>query len=287
MVFQVLKRNTKIEAKHYKRKVLLIGDGAVGKTSLIRKFVTDKFDDKYIATIGTKVTKKELELKGPGQNIFLTMMIWDVLGQKGYTSIQAASFKGADGVILVCDFTRADTLGSLEDYWIPNIGDNLSKLHFVFAANKSDLKDKAQFSMNDVEMIASRYDSKAYSCSAKSGENVEDMFTSLGKMLIKGPKPQKIIDVPEQMDLPESMSIVEATDLIINDFCNSYGDMEIAMPVIRQQFTRAGMDIRNPTIHGLRKVIELLVHVESDFKGESDTKKNYSRRKLILSRVKH
>ena len=276
----------KVEAKHYKRKVLLIGDGAVGKTSLIRKFVTDKFDDKYIATIGTKVTKKELEQKGPGQNIFLTMMIWDVLGQKGYTSIQAASFKGADGVILVCDFTRADTLKSLEDYWIPNIGDNLSKLHYVFAANKSDLMDKAEFTMDDVEMIASRYDSKSYSCSAKSGENVEDMFTSLGKMLIKGPKAQKIDEVSQQIDLPESMSVVEATDMIINDFCTSYGDMEIAMPVIRQQFTRAGMDIRNPTIEGLQKVIELLVQVERDFKGESDTKKNYSRRKMILSRVK-
>jgi small GTP-binding protein len=286
MVFQVLKRSMKIEAKHYKRKVLLIGDGAVGKTSLIRKFVTDKFDDKYIATIGTKVTKKELELKGPGQNIFLTMMIWDVLGQKGYTSIQAASFKGADGVILVSDLTRSETLKSLEEYWIPNIGDNLTKLHYVFAANKSDLKDQAQFTIDDVKMVASRYDSEAYSCSAKSGDNVEDMFTSLGKMLIKGPKTQRIVDVPEHVDLPESMSVVEATDMIINDFCSGYGDMEIAMPVIRQQFTRAGMDIRNPTVEGLRKVIELLVQVERDFKGESDTRKNYSRRKMILSRVK-
>jgi small GTP-binding protein len=286
MILQVLKRSSKIETRHFKRKVLLIGDGAVGKTSLIRKFVTDKFDDKYIATIGTKVTKKELELKGPGQNIFLTMMIWDVLGQKGYTSIQAASFKGADGVILVCDYTRLETLKSLEDYWIPNIGDNLSKLHFVFAANKCDLKDEAQFSIDDVQMIASRYNSSAYSCSAKSGENVEDLFLNLGNMLIKGPKEVQISVESPEPDIPETMSVVEATDMIINDFCSGYGDMEIAMPVIRQQFTRAGMDIRNPTTEGLRQVIEFLAQVERDFKGESDTRKNYSRRKLIISRVK-
>lgn len=286
MVFQVLKRTSKVESKHFKRKVLLIGDGAVGKTSLIRKFVTDKFDDKYIATIGTKVTKKELELKGPEQNIFLTMMIWDVLGQKGYTSIQAASFKGADGVILICDFTRLETLKSLEEYWIPNIGDNLSKMHYVFAANKSDLKDKAQFSMDDVQMIASKYSSKIYSCSAKSGENVEDLFLSLGNMLIMGHKEAEITVTSDDVNIPEQMSVVQATDMIINDFCTGYGDMEIAMPVIRQQFTVAGMDIRNPTVEGLRKVVELLVQVERDFKGESDTRKNYSRRKLILSRVK-
>lgn len=286
MILQVLKRSSKIETRHFKRKVLLIGDGAVGKTSLIRKFVTDKFDDKYIATIGTKVTKKELELKGPEQNIFLTMMIWDVLGQKGYTSIQATSFKGADGVILVCDYTRLETLKSLEDYWIPNIGTNLSKLRYVFAANKCDLKDEAQFSIDDVQMIASRYNSTAYSCSAKSGENVEDLFLNLGNMLIKGPKEVQISVESPEPDMPEQMSVVEATDMIINDFCSGYGDMEIAMPVIRQQFTRAGMDIRNPTTEGLHQVIEFLVQVERDFKGESDTRKNYSRRKLILSRVK-
>ncbi len=286
MILQVLKRSSKIETRHFKRKVLLIGDGAVGKTSLIRKFVTDKFDDKYIATIGTKVTKKELELKGPEQNIFLTMMIWDVLGQKGYTSIQATSFKGADGVILVCDYTRLETLKSLEDYWIPNIGANLSKLRYVFAANKCDLKDEAQFSIDDVQMIASRYNSTAYSCSAKSGENVEDLFLNLGNMLIKGPKEVQISVESPEPDIPEQMSVVEATDMIINDFCSGYGDMEIAMPVIRQQFTRAGMDIRNPTTEGLHQVIEFLVQVERDFKGESDTRKNYSRRKLILSRVK-
>lgn len=286
MILQVLKKSSKIESRHFKRKVLLIGDGAVGKTSLIRKFVTDKFDDKYIATIGTKVTKKELDLIAPGQNIILTMMIWDVLGQKGYTSIQAASFKGADGVILVCDFTRLETLKSLEDYWIPNIGDNLSKLHYVFAANKSDLSDKAEFSIDDVQMIASRYDSKAYSSSAKSGENVEELFMNLGKMLIKGPREKEISIAPSDTDIPEQMSVVEATDLIINDFCNGYGDMDIAMPVIRQQFTRAGMDIRNPTVEGLQQVIEFLAQVERDFKDESDTRKNYSRRKLIISRIK-
>src|SRR5437773_8000902 len=65
-----------------KRKILLLGDASVGKTSLIRRFVVDKFSDDYITTIGTKVTKKDLRLESPGKVTDLTFMIWDVLGQK-------------------------------------------------------------------------------------------------------------------------------------------------------------------------------------------------------------
>src|SRR5439155_825420 len=78
-----------------KRKILLLGDGAVGKTSLIRRFVVDKFSDDYITTIGTKVTKKDLRIESPARSTDLTFMIWDVLGQKGYRGIQDSSFQGA------------------------------------------------------------------------------------------------------------------------------------------------------------------------------------------------
>src|SRR5207249_11546858 len=106
---------------HIKRKILLLGDGAVGKTSLIRRFVVDKFSDDYITTIGTKVTKKDLRLESPGKATDLTSMIWDVLGQKGYKGIQESSFQGAKGALLIYDVSRQETLQSLQDYWIPHL----------------------------------------------------------------------------------------------------------------------------------------------------------------------
>lgn len=285
MVIHLLRKSSKVGSKHIKRKVLLLGDGAVGKTSLIRKFVTDKFDDKYIATIGTKVTKKQLELKNKDEIIYLTLMIWDVLGQKGYRSVQSSSFKGADGVILVCDFTREETLRSLEEYWMPSIGDNLSKLGLVFVANKSDLAGQAQFSLDVLQKLASKYGSSAFSSSAKTGENVEELFLSLGEMLtdIKVVKESKEFPVIE--DMPEEMTIVVATDYLITDFCNSYGDNEIAMPIIRQQFVRAGVDIREPTKEGLIKVIDLLAEVEQDLKDEGKVRENRTKRRLLVERV--
>src|SRR5436309_1950018 len=94
---------------HVKRKILLLGDGAVGKTSLIRRFVVDKFSDDYITTIGTKVTKKDLRIESPSKATDMTFMIWDVLGQKGYRGIQESSFQGAKGALLVYDVTRPET----------------------------------------------------------------------------------------------------------------------------------------------------------------------------------
>ena len=91
---------------HIKRKILLLGDGAVGKTSFIRRFVVDKFSDDYITTIGTKVTKKDLRIESPSKAVELTFMIWDVLGQKGYKNIQESAFQGSKGALLVYDVTR-------------------------------------------------------------------------------------------------------------------------------------------------------------------------------------
>src|SRR5436309_15360251 len=94
---------------HVKRKILLLGDGAVGKTSLIRRFVVDKFSDDYITTIGTEVTKKDLRIESPSKATDMTFMICYGLGQKGYRGTEESSFVGAKGVVLVYDVTHPET----------------------------------------------------------------------------------------------------------------------------------------------------------------------------------
>ncbi len=286
MVPQLSKRPKRGKPKHIKRKVLLLGDGAVGKTSLIRKFVIDKFDDKYIATIGTKVTKKELELQYDGKTIYVTLMIWDVLGQRDYKSVQSASFKGADGVILVCDLTRKETLLSLEEYWLEIIRSNISRLRLVFVGNKCDLLEKAQFSLDDLQAVASNYNTVSFASSAKTGEGVEKLFLALGN---------KLLDIEEEdagkeqmviADQTEEMTLVAATDRIINDFCDNFGNLELAMPVIRRQFSEAGVDIRNPTKTGLLKIIDRLAEVERGYKDTATIQNNRTKRRLLVQKVK-
>ncbi|MFP4546384.1 MAG: Rab family GTPase, partial [Methanomassiliicoccales archaeon] len=120
--------------KRYIRKVCLLGDGEVGKTSLVRRFVLDVFSDEYIKSFGTKVSKKVLDLG----EVELTLMIWDVLGQKS-SSLHQAYYKGANGALLVGDLTRKDTIADLER-WRNDLLQVTGEKPFLLVANKNDLE---------------------------------------------------------------------------------------------------------------------------------------------------
>src|SRR5712691_2797339 len=89
-----------------KSKVVLLGDGGVGKTSLVRRLVVDQYSDAYITTVGTKVSKRSLNLGSPLAEVEMVMQIWDVLGQKGYSGVQETAIKGAQGASSSCTTPR-------------------------------------------------------------------------------------------------------------------------------------------------------------------------------------
>lgn len=251
--------------KEYQKKVLVLGDGAVGKTSLIRRFVVDKFDDKYLLTIGSKVTAKALQIEMDGSSIYLKLQIWDVLGQKGYRKLYDSTFRGSKGVILVADITRKETLKSLEDYWIPTIKKIIGNIPFIILANKSDLTKGTKYSDSELRQLAKRYDAKYYITSAKTGENVELAFVDLGKIMI-GTKiatftPHSDIIVPEL----DNSAAADIIDQIIDDFCQGYNRPLDAMPILRKQFELAKLDLKNPTKEGLTILIERLASIEKGF----------------------
>jgi small GTP-binding protein len=249
----------------YQKKVLVLGDGAVGKTSLIRRFVVDKFDDKYLLTIGSKVTAKALQIEMDGSSIYLTLQIWDVLGQKGYRKLYDSTFRGSKGVILVAYITRKETLKSLEEYWIPTIKRIIGNIPFITLANKSDLTKGTKYNDSELRQLANRYGAKYYITSAKTGENVDLAFADLGKIMISSKittyTPDSDIIVPE-MDNSAAADII---DQIIDDFCQGYNRPLDAMPILRKQFELAKLDLKNPTKEGLTMLIERLASIEKGF----------------------
>jgi small GTP-binding protein len=170
--------------KEYMKKVILLGDGAVGKTSLIRRFVEDEFDDDYIFTIGTKVTKKEVTVSKDGEDVLVTMMIWDILGQTDFHRTQAEAFSGAAGALLVCDLTRKETLDSLGKYWIPEFEKEAGAVPRIFLGNKADLGEK--MSEGEFTETAKGLSAGALTLetSAKTGQNVAEAFEALAKQLV-------------------------------------------------------------------------------------------------------
>lgn len=269
--------------EYVKKKVLLLGDGAVGKTSLIRRFVVDKFADEYIATIGTKVTKKDIKLKKGGEDCYVTLMIWDVLGQRGYSAVQASSFRGSQGALIVYDVTRPETIQALAEYWIPRLYDSLGKIPIVVVGNKVDLVDRRKAYEEDAEDFCSKYDSVYYLSSAKSGENVEKIFISIGKEMMEE---KRIEEMDKATTFEAPSTIIEASDKIIMDFCNQFGGMESGMPILREQFAKADLNIKAPTKEGLIKIIGFLAEVESNLKDQATVSRNRARRLSIVKNAR-
>ncbi|MCJ7561771.1 MAG: GTP-binding protein [Thermoplasmata archaeon] len=168
-------------SRKYILKLCLLGDGAVGKTSLVRRYVHDSFDDKYLISFGTKVSKKTVTVSEAAADL----MIWDILGQKTHESLHSAYYRGAAGAFAVCDFTRRPTVESVAT-WIDGIRSVVGDIPIIMLANKSDLP-KA-FPSKEIRSIASSKGCEMMETSAKTGENVEEAFIALTmKMLEANP----------------------------------------------------------------------------------------------------
>ena len=169
-------------------KLCLIGESSVGKTSLIRRFAFNQFDGKYSATIGTKITKKEIKVQHPnnGGLVDILIMIWDIVGARGFRqTLQDAYFFGAQGILGVCDVTRENTLLDLHS-WMDAVLSVTEEIPIVFLGNKCDLVGRQQVDLNELKDFASEYETAVtYLSSAKTGINVDLAFKTLGERVLK------------------------------------------------------------------------------------------------------
>jgi small GTP-binding protein len=167
-------------------KVCLLGDGAVGKTCLIRRFVDNTFSDKYLPTIGTKTSRKSIIVEKPElDKIFsIDLIIWDIMGQISFRKLlHTAYFRGAKGALMVCDITRRETLDRLDE-WLNSLYSEWKPVPSVIIANKNDLRSHREFGIEEIEGYASAYDSPCLISSAKSCENVEKAFHVLAEKIV-------------------------------------------------------------------------------------------------------
>ncbi len=171
--------------RRMKTKLVLMGEGGVGKTSLIRRFVLNEYQDTYLHTIGTKVSKIELTVpRGPDLEIEMDMSIFDIMGQHGFRDlIKETYFHGAQALMAVCDVTRTDSLAALGS-WIPSGLEIAGDVPVYIVVNKSDLVDRRAFSDDDVKKTAEPFGAPWIMTSAKKGEFVDDAFNALAVEIV-------------------------------------------------------------------------------------------------------
>jgi Ras-related protein Rab-7A len=186
-------------------KVIILGDSGVGKTSLMNKFVNDKFSKQYKATIGADFLTKEILI----DDKLITMQIWDTAGQERFQSLGVAFYRGADSCILVYDITDQKSFDSL-DLWMDEFiaqaaPRNSKEFPFVVLGNKADLaKTKRQVAEAKARnWCKCKNDIPFYETSAKENIMVEQAFGTVARNALKQESSQPPMYVPPALDLDE------------------------------------------------------------------------------------
>ncbi len=167
-------------------KVILMGESAVGKTSLIHRYVENTFHGGYLTTMGVAVSKNtQLVPLGDGRSAEVRLLIWDVMGQKGYMELlREAYFPGAHGALAVFDVTRWETLEGLKN-WIKAVQDQSLGPPIVILGNKSDLHDRRAVSDEEGQEFSLRFSLPYMPTSAKTGLNVQEAFGHLARQALR------------------------------------------------------------------------------------------------------
>jgi len=160
------------------KKICMVGTFAVGKTSLVRQYVSSIFSEKYLTTVGVKIDKKVVSVDDED----VMLMLWDLAGEDEFCEIRPSYVRGSSGYLLVCDGTRRM---SYEDAICLHgkISNILGDIPFVMALNKYDLKDEWALSDGDIQKLKDLGWSVVLT-SAKTGEGVEQTFHSLAEQIM-------------------------------------------------------------------------------------------------------
>lgn len=164
--------------KILQKKVCLLGDFGVGKTSLVGRFVNNEFSDKYLTTVGVKMDTKLIAVN---DELSVKLIIWDIAGENSLKKISQTYLRGAAGFLLVLDGTRINTLDSALDMK-HGIRELLGEIPFVILLNKTDLTTQWELKATHIERLNAPQE-QIFFTSAKSGEQVEEAFSALSHAL--------------------------------------------------------------------------------------------------------
>ncbi len=159
-------------------KMVVVGEASVGKTSLIVRYCKGFFNPEYISTIGVNFFVQDVDLG----NRVLRLQIWDTAGQEQFGPLRRRYYVGAKGAVLVYDKSDSSSYQRL-DYWLDEIRENTGEVPIILVGNKADLEEAVGYEFG--RQVAYTYKLSFIEASAKTGENVDKIFTTIAPQIIE------------------------------------------------------------------------------------------------------
>lgn len=160
------------------KKICMLGAFSVGKTSLVRRYVQSAFSDAYLTTVGVKIDKKTLDVKGES----VSLILWDIAGEDDVSTVRMSYLRGTAGYLLVADGTRVVTLEVVRSLQA-RVQAELGSVPFILLVNKLDLADRWTISDADINALR-ELGWSVRPTSAKTGEGVEEAFQELAVRVV-------------------------------------------------------------------------------------------------------
>ena len=166
--------------KNYILKVCIVGDGSVGKTSMVFQYSEKNFQERYIMTIGSNFAIKSLVL----DDTKIKIQIWDLAGQKHFSFVRPPFYRGSSGTLYVFDLTRRQSFDNLLS-WKEEVDTVLKSKPFILIGNKNDLHEDRLITEEEAVSFANEMGALQYfETSAKTGENLDMAFEVLIKKIL-------------------------------------------------------------------------------------------------------
>ena len=161
-------------------KILLLGDSEVGKSCFLMRYADNVFVDNYITTIGLDYKLKYIQLDS-GE--IIKVQLWDTAGQDRYRTIAKNYYKGSHGILLLYDVTKTNSFENIRE-WIRDIREEVYEKTIIFLiGNKIDKKEERKIQTEQGAKLAEEFNLPFFEASAKSGENVDEIFKALYKKI--------------------------------------------------------------------------------------------------------
>jgi Ras-related protein Rab-8A len=170
-------------------KLLLIGDSAVGKTSLLLRYVDDKFSPSFVATIGIDFKVKKLSIDGAD----VRLQLWDTAGQERFRTITTSYFRGAHGILVVFDMSMRSSFASVAN-WVAQLRDTEASgggVALVLVGTKADLAEKLQVTEAEGAALAEQYGMRFFATSAKYNSGIKEAFDVLAREALAKAAPRR------------------------------------------------------------------------------------------------